>query len=164
MTYEVLTFLSWYNEYPNTIYNFFIPYNEICRSYLSNIKGFWECICPHHPYPCQEVECSPHSEEIPRLASPVSPSSSHFERAACTLFLSRWVSLPFPEHLINRTLWCVLTHGWFLSPRILHLKLVHVFVACCVHHAPKKYPIFTSLKDVTRERSMPTGDRNENKS
>lgn len=134
MTYEVLTFLSWYNEYPSTIYNFFIPYNEICRSYLFNIKEFWECIRPHHPYCCQEVECSPRSEEVPGLASPVSSSSSYFERTACTLFLSRWVSLLFPEHLINRTLGCVLVHGWFLSPRTMHLKLVHIFVTCSLIH------------------------------
>lgn len=67
-----MKFLHFYHGIMNTpiqYITFFIPYNEICRSYLFNIKEFWECICPRHPYPCQEVECSPHSEEVPGLAS-----------------------------------------------------------------------------------------------
>lgn len=155
---KFLYFLSWYNEFPNTIYNF------LTHTMKSVDQGVLRIQTPTSSISCQEVECSPHSEEVPGLASPVSPSSSHFERAVCTLFLSRWVSLPFPEHLINRTLGCVLVHGWFLSPRIMHLKLAYVFVTCCVHHAPKKYSIFISLKGVTSERSVPTGGRNWNKS
>lgn len=81
------------------------------------------------------------------------------ERAASTLVLPPWVSLPFPGLHRTRILECALVHRWVLSARIImHFNLIRAFVVCSLSHwrhviislhtqCTKEVSRFTSLKN-----------------